>query len=292
MKLALFSCQKGSGKTTLAVNLASIAASQGNRTLLLDADPEGSLHDLVDLSESGIALDKKGKMILRHTSQSNLTVLCGFGSALSHAPEKVVDVLNKVTKREGEFDLCIYDCSSTSKHTFSHILNGIDRIIIPTVPGETALKDFEDTIEELVSWKRLNVEPYIAGVIHNKADEQSTRKFFLNQVFEKFPELNTGLDIPVNDLLNQGEEIVPASIKEPNSQVSSLLEKLLTVAIAPERVASDLPIGQIDMMETLIESEGSEARAEGGAAGSDGTSKTEKAGVVSGMLNWMKNLFG
>ncbi|MEF3192772.1 MAG: ParA family protein, partial [Halothiobacillaceae bacterium] len=39
--LALYSVKGGVGKTTTAVNLATLSALQGRRTLLFDLDPQG-----------------------------------------------------------------------------------------------------------------------------------------------------------------------------------------------------------------------------------------------------------
>ena len=52
--LAVLNQKGGSGKTTIAVNLAHAFRLQGNEVLLVDADPQGTARDWSDSSEEGI----------------------------------------------------------------------------------------------------------------------------------------------------------------------------------------------------------------------------------------------
>lgn len=56
--IAISNYKGGVGKTTTAVNLASIYASQGKRVLLIDLDPQASATDFFGLYERAAAEDR------------------------------------------------------------------------------------------------------------------------------------------------------------------------------------------------------------------------------------------
>ena len=51
--IAVSALKGGVGKTTTAVNLAAAVARAGRRTLLLDADPQGSVATALGISPNG-----------------------------------------------------------------------------------------------------------------------------------------------------------------------------------------------------------------------------------------------
>ena len=80
MKIAVVNTKGGVGKTTTAVYLATVAASQGKSTELLDADPQGSATSWSDIAaEEGVPLPfpvtPANKITLGRTGQRELTVI-------------------------------------------------------------------------------------------------------------------------------------------------------------------------------------------------------------------------
>lgn len=53
--LAISNCKGGVGKTTTAVNLATIFAKRGMKTLLIDLDPQASATDYLGLYDAASA---------------------------------------------------------------------------------------------------------------------------------------------------------------------------------------------------------------------------------------------
>ncbi|MGS2717528.1 ParA family protein [Eionea flava] len=161
--------QKGGvGKTTTSVTLAGIAAEQGQRVLLIDLDPQGSLTcyfggdpDHVPISVFTLFQDKSViclesiVQLLQPTGFDNITLLPastalatlerlavgkgGLGLVISHTVKQVKD----------EFDLVIIDSPPVLGVLLINALAACDQLIIPVQTEHLALKGLDRMLHTL-----------------------------------------------------------------------------------------------------------------------------------------------
>ncbi|MGO5413935.1 ParA family protein [Slackia isoflavoniconvertens] len=144
--LAISNYKGGVGKTTTAVNLATIYARQGQRVLLIDLDPQASATDFFGLYERA-EQEHRTSVELLYGGAAVADVAYETGvEGLSVVPS-VIDLIdqNELLLREqrlkfvlddaaGDFDTCIIDCSPVMKRlAFNAYLaaSGDGLIVIP-----------------------------------------------------------------------------------------------------------------------------------------------------------------
>ncbi|WP_283171471.1 AAA family ATPase [Curtanaerobium respiraculi] len=144
--LAISNYKGGVGKTTTAVNLATIYAERGQRVLLIDLDPQASATDFFGLYERAEA-ERRTSVELLYGDAPVADVAYETGiEGLSVVPS-VIDLIdqNELLLREqrlksalddaaGDFDTCIIDCSPVMKRlAFNAYLaaSGSGMIVIP-----------------------------------------------------------------------------------------------------------------------------------------------------------------
>ncbi len=112
MILAVLSAKGGTGKSTIALNLAGVLTSENKHVLLIDADPQGSVARWSKITK------QKYPDILVHPSP----------------------VVKKDVKKAGKnYDLTIFDSPPTFKRRMRFLMKVSDLILIPVSPGVTDL---------------------------------------------------------------------------------------------------------------------------------------------------------
>lgn len=117
----------GVGKTTTAVNLATIFAAQGKRVLLIDLDPQASATDFFGLYDAGKCEGRTSIEVLYKGIPISKALFPTEAANLSVVPA-AIDLAdqNEVTLSENalryaladvaeEFDMAIVDCATTMK---------------------------------------------------------------------------------------------------------------------------------------------------------------------------------
>lgn len=144
--IAISNYKGGVGKTTTAVNLATIYASQGKRVLLIDLDPQASATDFFGLYERAESEQRTSVQLLYGNAAVDDVAYETDIDGLSVIPS-VIDLIdqNELLLREQrlkfalddacqDFDTCIIDCSPVMKRlAFNAYLaaSGNGLIIIP-----------------------------------------------------------------------------------------------------------------------------------------------------------------
>lgn len=122
MKTIVVAAQKGgSGKTTLARNLAVAAAQDGRNVLCLDLDPQGSLRAWWESREADTPA-------MLHSDP---------------APHALKATLDAAT---AQFDLCIIDTPPAAPEWLAEALGAADLVLIPVRPSPDDLRAVGATI--------------------------------------------------------------------------------------------------------------------------------------------------
>ena len=149
--LAISNYKGGVGKTTTAVNLATIYARRGLRTLLIDLDPQASATDFFGLYDRATAERRGAVELLYGNAPVGDVAFETEADGLSVVPSTIELVdQNELLLREqrlrfalddcaGDYDVCIVDCSPTMKRlafnaylTVSAIESISDALRVPT----------------------------------------------------------------------------------------------------------------------------------------------------------------
>lgn len=89
-------------KTMTAMNLAVSFANKGQSVLLADGSSNGKISEMIGLSETGMALDRSGKQILRDSDIGDLRVWTGLHEALKskEGADKLFQRLRDLSKEK------------------------------------------------------------------------------------------------------------------------------------------------------------------------------------------------
>ena len=203
-KVYAFANQKGGvGKTTTAINLAACLAEAGERSLVVDLDPQAnatsglgmrangtSTYDLLD----GVPLSELAKP----TRFENLFCvpsrpeLAGASVELSQR-EDGDRYLADALQGADDFDFVLLDCPPSLGPLTVNALAAADRVIVPVQTEYYALEGLAQLVQSINLIKtRLNPKLSIAGVLLTMADgrtrlsgevEAEVRKHFGELVF-------------------------------------------------------------------------------------------------------------
>ena len=108
MIIAVVSAKGGTGKSTIALNLAVTLSTINQRVLVIDADLQGSIAQWAEIKK-----------------QEEPTILV--------IPSPVID--KKIKKAAKKYDVIIIDSPPTFKKSMKSVIRSADRLIIPVTPG-------------------------------------------------------------------------------------------------------------------------------------------------------------
>jgi chromosome partitioning protein len=169
----------GVGKTTSAVNIASVLGEMGKRVLVIDIDPQGSasLHFGVRDKGTGFlhAMERTVAAPVLQTAVRGVD-LVPSGPALSEAAQRFSGVVGAellarcLARTQGDWELVIIDCPPGPGILTSSALRVSQHVVIPVETTRLALNGLDQLIETLDSMRREKPHPGILGLIACRAN--------------------------------------------------------------------------------------------------------------------------
>jgi chromosome partitioning protein len=160
--LATYNIKGGVGKTSAAVNLAYLAASEGARTLLWDLDPQGASTYLFRVKpkvKGGADKLVRGRSAAaRHIKGTDYERLDLLPADFSYRHmDLALDATKRPTRRlarvlapvRDEYDYVILDCPPSISLVSESVFRAADALLIPLIPATLSARTFKQ-IERVV----------------------------------------------------------------------------------------------------------------------------------------------
>ena len=248
-KIIAIANQKGGvGKTTTAINIATILAKKGKRVILIDADPQGN-------ATSGLGIDKNTEYstydllidevdiihVLKNTCVKTLK-LCPSNVSLAGAEVELVPQMSreqrlkeKLDPIKEDVDFIIIDCPPSLGLITLNAFTAADSVLIPVQCEYYALEGLGQLINTInLVKKHLNKNLEIEGAVLTMYDVRTNlsnqvvrevKRYFNDKVYKTV--------IPRNIKLSEAPSFgMPISLYDPKSKGARCYEKLAKEVLA------------------------------------------------------------
>jgi len=206
--IAIANQKGGVGKTTSAVNLAAVLASQGLHVLLVDADPQGNATSGVGIERGSFRKNIYHCLVVGETIESTLlhTQVPGLdvvpaNKDLAGAEIELVEVDRRESRLRDalagisdKYDYVIVDCPPSLGLLTLNALTAAKSLLVPIQCEYYALEGVTELFDTLARIRRLhNPSLTIEGLLLTMYDERTNlssavaadlRDFYGRQVFE------------------------------------------------------------------------------------------------------------
>ena len=183
MKIISIINQKGGvGKTTTVINIASVLANKGLKTLIIDTDPQGNVSTYLNQEKSKTNNTTTTEILDGEINinplkvKDNLYLIPSYMDIKKHNSEKIIggSKLKKINANENinTFDLVLIDTPPTMSSLVQEALATADYYFIPSKPEFLAVEGVgqamsfaKQTITEVP-----HTNPVFLGVVLNQVD--------------------------------------------------------------------------------------------------------------------------
>lgn len=177
--IAVSSQKGGVGKTTVSINLAYAFARSGKRTLLVDADPQGSvglsltrqsrmLHGFYDaIEDPALSLDK---LVVPTRLRTMSIVPTGQRSEYELAESTLAESKPGIRRffrmaEEQGYDVCIIDSAAGLFGVTADVLSIVNSVVIPQQAEPLGVRSVPKMLEALTRMRSVNPHLNVLGVI-------------------------------------------------------------------------------------------------------------------------------
>jgi chromosome partitioning protein len=220
-RIVVLNPKGGSGKTTLAINLAGYFAARGDNTLLIDRDPQGSATRWL----------RK-----RKTPQAAINGIATFER------DSRTTLSWQMRVPEGTQKVVVDSPAAVEARAMPELVRDANKVIVPVLPSDIDIHAASRCIADLLLVAKIKRAENRIGVVANRVRKNTLMFQALMRFLEK-------LDIPVIATIRDSQNYVRAAeqgvgihemkaytVKEDLAQWESLLAWL-----EPDRVLADQP---------------------------------------------------
>jgi len=219
MRITAIVNQKGGcGKTTTAINLASVLARGGTRTLLVDLDPQSHCAVGLGIPESKVEVGMAHALAAPDRIAFD-TLLWDVASHLKLAPSTVELAAFEATtpggdrdrrlecllsRVEGDFDWCVIDCPPTIGLLTFNALRACDETIVPVETGYFSLRGAERqvaTVEAVAARLGRGIALRLLAAMHREGAKVAQE--VLAALSRRFPDLVVPVVVREHEVLRE-----------------------------------------------------------------------------------------
>lgn len=226
--LATYNIKGGVGKTSVAVNMAALAARAGLRTLLWDLDPQGAATYLFRVKpkvRGGVhkLIERRADVdrLLKGTDIEGLDLLPADFSyrhmdlALGDAKRPEAR-LGKVLAPVGhDYDLVILDCPPSISLVSESVFETADALLVPLIPATLSVRTFEQLLRFVA--EQVEKPPEIVAFFSMVDRRKRLHLEVIEQVGRTYPQV-AGASIPAaSDVERMGVQRSPLVEFAPGS---------------------------------------------------------------------------
>ncbi len=191
--IAMTNQKGGVGKTTSTVNLGAALAREGNRVLLIDADPQGSLTIFMGVKNPD-SLDESLATLMQRTIDEKPMPenygVCKNTEGISFIPANIelsameMTLFNCMSREhiltecieplKKDYDYILIDCMPSLGMMTINALTAADSVIIPSQPSFLSSKGMNLLLKSIARVKRqINPRLLIDGVLFTMVDNRT-----------------------------------------------------------------------------------------------------------------------
>lgn len=187
----------GVGKTTSAVNIASVLGEMGKKVLVIDVDPQGSASLHFGVSDNGEeflrAMQSTVAAPVLRTAVSGVD-LVPSGPALSEAEKRFSGIVGAellsrcLSRTHGDWEVVIIDCPPGPGILTSSALRVSRHVVVPIETNRLALNGLDQLVQTLASITGENHQIGILGVIACRANpKRRIHREIMTDLQRRFP---------------------------------------------------------------------------------------------------------